>query len=335
MHANNREDIQEAGVGDIVAVVGLKNTTTGETLCSESDPIILERMTFPDPVIKVAVEATSKDNHKKMMEALIKLSAEDPSFRYSTDEASSQTIIEGIGELHLDIIIDRMKREFNVEATVGAPQVAFREAITKTIELSYTHKKQSGGTGQYAKIDVIFEPNAGGGFEFVNQVKGGNVPKEYLPGVIKGFESEMSGGIIAGFPMNDLKVTLKDGAYHDVDSSVLAFEIAARGAFREGIVKASPRLLEPMMRVEITTPEDYMGSVVGDLNSRRGNVEEFTDRGPNKVVRALVPLSEMFSYVSSLRGMSKGRANYSMELASYDPVPMAIQEKLKKGSKGE
>jgi len=330
MHSNNREEIKEARTGDIVAVVGLKETITGETLCADNGKIILEKMDFPDPVIKVAIEPKTKGDLEKMGMGLNKLAAEDPSFNYQRDEENNQTIIEGMGELHLEIIVDRLRREFKVECEVGAPQVNYRESITKAGEIRYTHKKQSGGSGQFADIQVKFEPlEAGSGFEFVSEIKGGVVPKEYIPGVQKGLESSMSTGVVAGFPLVDVRAVLFDGSYHDVDSSVLAFEIAARGAFREGIQKCRPKLLEPIMKVEVVTPEENMGDVIGDLNSRRGMVGEFTDKpGGMKVVKASVPLSEMFNYVSRLRGMTKGRAQYSMVLEKYDQVPDFIQKEI-------
>ena len=335
MHANSREEIPEARAGDIVALVGMKDTTTGETLCDPENPVILEKMDFPEPVIKIAVEPKSKGDQEKMANALYKLGQEDPSFRYSRDEQSGQTVIEGMGELHLDIIVDRMRREFNVECNVGAPQVAYREAITKKANIDYTHKKQSGGSGQYARIVVDFEPwtpaeddESSEGFQFVSEIKGGTVPKEYIPGVVKGIESETTRGPLAGFPVLGFKATLLDGAYHDVDSSVMAFEIAARAAFREGMVKAKARLSEPIMKVDVTTPEEHMGDVIGDINSRRGQVLEMSDRGNVKQVSALVPLSEMFQYVSTLRSISKGRAQYQMQLHSYDFVPPNLEREI-------
>eukprot|EP00188_Purpureofilum_apyrenoidigerum_P001968 Plantae.Rhodophyta-Purpureofilum_apyrenoidigerum.ctg21460.p1 GENE.Plantae.Rhodophyta-Purpureofilum_apyrenoidigerum.ctg21460~~Plantae.Rhodophyta-Purpureofilum_apyrenoidigerum.ctg21460.p1 ORF type:complete len:737 (+),score=173.44 Plantae.Rhodophyta-Purpureofilum_apyrenoidigerum.ctg21460:154-2211(+) len=339
MHANEREEIKSAKAGDIVALVGIKETITGETLCAPSHPIILERMEFPEPVIKVAVEPKSKADMEKMSTALIKLAQEDPSFRFSRDEESNQTIIEGMGELHLEIIVDRMKREFKVECDVGAPQVAYREAITRTSNVDYTHKKQSGGSGQFARVSLVFEPlsevNADNTFEFVSEIKGGSVPKEYIPGVQKGIESEMTSGVVAGFPLLGVRAKLVDGAYHDVDSSVLAFEIAARAAFKEGLRKAGPRLMEPLMKVEVVTPEEYMGDVLGDLNSRRGQVQNLGDRGVAKNIIALVPLSEMFQYVSNLRSLTKGRASYTMILDRYDFVPPNIEKEIseKFGSK--
>jgi elongation factor G len=337
MHANERTEIKSAVAGDIVALVGLKDTTTGETLCDPKKAVILEKMEFPEPVIKVAVEPKTKGDQQKMSEALVKLAAEDPSFRFSRDEETGQTIIEGMGELHLEIIVDRMKREFNVEATVGAPQVSYREAITQTAEIDYVHKKQSGGSGQYARIKLIFEPKVMSDeegsmdFEFINEIKGGSVPKEYIPGVAKGIESVLGQGVVAGFPVLGMKARLIDGAYHEVDSSVMAFEIAGRAATREGLRKAKARLMEPLMQVDVSTPEDYMGDILGDINSRRGLVGDLGERGNIKTISALVPLAEMFQYVSTLRSMSKGRANYSMKLANYDFVPPNIEEELKKG----
>lgn len=336
MHANERTEIKHAVAGDIVALVGLKDTTTGETLCDPDKVCILEKMEFPEPVIKVAVEPKTKGDQQKMSEALVRLAAEDPSFRFSRDEETGQTIIEGMGELHLEIIVDRMKREFGVEANVGAPQVSYREAITATAEIDYTHKKQSGGSGQYARIKIKFEPKdfeseGGMDFEFVSEVKGGNVPREYIPGVQKGVESVLGQGVIAGYPVLGMKATLLDGAYHEVDSSVMAFEIAGRAATREGLRKAKARLMEPLMQVDITTPEEYMGDILGDINSRRGLVGQLGERGNVKTISAMVPLANMFQYVSTLRSMSKGRANYSMKLANYDFVPPNIEEDLKKG----
>jgi elongation factor G len=330
MHANEREDIKTARTGDIVAIGGLKDTTTGDTLCDQSAPIILERMEFPDPVIKVAIEPKTKADIEKMSTGLIKLAQEDPSFHFTRDDETNQTIIEGMGELHLEIIVDRLKREFKVEANVGAPQVNYRESISKSASVKYTHKKQSGGSGQYAEVQIRFEPmEPGSGFEFTTDLKGGSVPKEYIPGVASGLEMMMGSGIIAGFPVVDVRCTLFDGAYHDVDSSVMAFELAAKGAFREGISKCAPKLLEPVMQVDVITPEESMGDVIGDLNSRRGAVNELGDKpGGLKTVKAFVPLAEMFNYVSKLRGMTKGRANYSMKLARYEPVPQTIQNAL-------
>ncbi|KAH7290951.1 hypothetical protein KP509_30G070700 [Ceratopteris richardii] len=330
MHANSREDVKAARTGDIVALAGLKDTITGETLSDPEKPVILERMDFPDPVIKVAIEPKTKADIDKMANGLIKLAQEDPSFHFSRDEESNQTVIEGMGELHLEIIVDRLKREFKVEANVGAPQVNYRESISRPVEVKYVHKKQSGGQGQFAEVVIKFEPlEAGSGYEFKSEIKGGVVPKEYIPGVMKGLEECMSNGVLAGFPVVDVRATLLDGSYHEVDSSVLAFQLAARGAFRDGISKASPKLLEPMMKVEVVTPEDHLGDVIGDLNSRRGQINSFGDKpGGLKVVDALVPLSEMFQYVSTLRGMTKGRASYTMQLAKFDIVPQHIQNEI-------
>merc|ERR1719326_2185844 len=334
MHANDRTEIKTAVAGDIIAVVGLKDTTTGETLCDKDEAVILEKMEFPEPVIKVAVEPKTKNDQQKMSEALIRLAAEDPSFRFSRDEETGQTIIEGMGELHLEIIVDRMKREFNVEANVGAPSVSYREAITVPAEVDYTHKKQSGGSGQYARVKVVFEPKdlseeeGGMDFEFAADIKGGSVPKEYVPGVQKGIESVLGSGVVAGYPVLGLKATLIDGAYHDVDSSVMAFEIAGRAATREGLRKAKARLMEPLMQVDVSTPEEYMGDILGDINSRRGMVGDLGERGNVKTVSAQVPLANMFQYVSTLRSMSKGRANYSMQLASYETVPPNVEKEI-------
>jgi len=330
MHANNREEIKTANAGDIVALVGLKDVTTGETLCDLNKPIVLEKMDFPDPVIEVAVEPKTKADHEKMGTALGRLAQEDPSFRVTTDHESGQTIIKGMGELHLEILVDRMKREFKVEANVGAPQVAYRETISNSYDVDYIHKKQSGGAGQFARVKIKFEPGeAGSGYEFINKIKGGNIPTELIPGVEKGLVAQQQTGVIAGFPCIDFKATLYDGAYHDVDSSVLAFEIASRAAFREGIAKASPVLLEPMMKVEVVTPEEYMGDVIGDLNSRRGQVQEMTTRGNANVVTAMVPLANMFGYVNNLRSLSQGRANYSMQFDHYEEVPSNVAEEVK------
>ncbi|HEY9344878.1 MAG TPA: elongation factor G, partial [Inquilinus sp.] len=330
MHANNREEIKEANAGDIVALVGLKNTTTGDTLCDPAKPIVLERMEFPEPVIEVAVEPKSKADQEKMSTALQRLAQEDPSFRVAVDAESGQTVIKGMGELHLEILVDRMKREFKVDANVGAPQVAYRETITQRAEIDYTHKKQTGGSGQYARIKLVFEPlPAGSGYQFESSVIGGTVPREYIPGVEKGLNSSKETGVIAGFPVIDFKATLIDGAYHDVDSSVLAFEIAARAAFREGLPKARPALLEPIMKVEVVTPEDYMGDVIGDLNSRRGQIQGMDSRGNAQVIAAMVPLANMFGYVNTLRSMSQGRAQYSMHFDHYDPVPQAIADEVR------
>ena len=330
MHANHREDIKEATSGDIVALCGLKNVTTGDTLSDQNDPIILERMEFPDPVIEVAVEPKTKVDQEKMGVALGRLAAEDPSFRVSSDNESGQTIIKGMGELHLDIIVDRMKREFKVEANVGAPQVAYRETITGEADIDYTHKKQSGGAGQFARVKMKINPGeVGKGLVFENKVVGGNIPREYIPGVEKGIQNAMTSGVVAGFPVTDVSVLLYDGAYHDVDSSVMAFELAGRAAFREGLQKANPKLLEPVMRVEVVTPEDFVGDVIGDLNSRRGQVQGMEPQGVATLVRALVPLGTMFGYVNNLRSLTQGRANYSMFFEKYDQVPEMIAEEVK------
>ncbi len=331
MHANSREDIEEAFAGDIVALAGLKETTTGDTLCDPLKPVILERMEFPEPVIQIAIEPKTKGDQEKMGQALYRLAAEDPSFRVKTDEESGQTIIAGMGELHLDIIVDRMRREFKVEANVGAPQVAYRETITRTHEQDYTHKKQTGGTGQFARVKIRFEPNAEGEeFKFESTIVGGSVPKEYVPGVEKGLQSKMSSGPFAGFPMIGVKATLVDGAFHDVDSSVLAFEIASRACFQEAAPKLGVQLLEPIMKVEVVTPEDYVGNVIGDLNSRRGQIQGQETRGVAVVVNAMVPLANMFKYVDNLRSMSQGRAQYTMQFDHYDPVPTAVAQEVQK-----
>ena len=330
MHANNREEIKVAHSGDVIALVGLKKVTTGETLCDINNPIILEKMDFPDPVIEVAVEPKTKIDHEKMGTALGRLAQEDPSFRVTTDEESGQTIIKGMGELHLEILVDRMKREFKVEANVGAPQVAYRETISKLSDVDYIHKKQSGGAGQFARVKIRFEPgDPGSGYEFINQIKGGNVPTEFIPGVRKGLIVQQQTGVIAGYPCIDFKATLYDGAFHDVDSSVLAFEIAARAAFREGMAKAEPVLLEPLMKVEVVTPEGYMGDVIGDLNSRRGQIQEMNTRGNANVIDAMVPLANMFGYVNNLRSLTQGRANYSMQFDHYEEVPTNVAEEVK------
>jgi len=331
MHANNREDVKEARAGDIVALAGLKNTTTGDTLCDPEHLVILERMEFPKPVIEVAVEPKTAADQEKMGMALSRLSAEDPSLHVCSDPETGQTILKGMGELHLEIIVDRMKREFKVEANIGAPQVAYRETITKRAEVEYTHKKQTGGAGQFAKIKMIFEPSeVGEGFVFDSKVVGGNVPKEYIPGVEKGLEQAKETGVLAGFPMIDFKATLIDGAYHDVDSSVMAFEIAARTLFREGIPKCGPKLLEPIMKVEVVTPEEYMGDIIGDLNSRRGNINGMERRANAQVITAMVPLATMFGYVNSLRSMSQGRSQYSMQFSHYDQVPQQAADEIMK-----
>ncbi|MEC7123887.1 MAG: elongation factor G [Pseudomonadota bacterium] len=330
MHSNSREEIKEAHAGDIVALVGLKGTTTGDTLCTPLKPVILERMEFPDPVIEVAVEPKTKGDQEKLGVALARLAAEDPSFRVSSDEESGQTVIKGMGELHLEIIVDRMKREFKVDANVGAPQVAYRETISKPTDIDYTHKKQTGGSGQFARIKLTFQPQEPGeGYVFENTVVGGSVPKEYVPGVEKGLLDAQASGVLAGFPVIDFKVTLTDGASHDVDSSVMAFEIAARAAFKEAVQKAGPRLLEPVMRVEVVTPEDYMGDIIGDLNSRRGNVSGMDQRGNARVINAMVPLANMFGYVNNLRSMSQGRAQYTMHFDHYAQVPQAVADEVR------
>ena len=329
MHSNNREEIDEAFAGDIVALAGMKETTTGDTLCDPLKSVVLETMSFPNPVIEIAVEPKSKNDQEKMSTGLARLAAEDPSFQVSTDIESGQTIMKGMGELHLDILIDRLKREFKVEANIGAPQVAYRETITREVEVDYTHKKQSGGSGQFARVKMTFSPNPDKDFEFLNSIKGGNIPTEYIPGVEKGLIQAKDAGIIAGFPAIDFKVNLYDGAYHDVDSSVMAFEIAARAAFREGMAKASPVLLEPIMKVECVTPEEYMGDIIGDLNSRRGQVNGMDSRGNAQVINAMVPLANMFGYVNNLRSMSQGRAQYTMIFDHYDQVPQAVADEVK------
>jgi len=328
MHANSREDIKETRAGDIVAIAGLKDVTTGDTLCDPSNAVVLERMEFPDPVIEVAVEPMTKGDQEKMGQALNRLAQEDPSFRVTTDNESGQTIIKGMGELHLDIIVDRMKREFKVQANVGAPQVAYRETITKSVEVDYIHKKQTGGSGQFARVKISFEPSKGEGYAFDSKIVGGNVPKEYIPGVQKGLMSAKETGVLVGFPVIDFTARLLDGAYHDVDSSVMAFEIAARAAFREGMKKAAPALLEPVMRVEVVTPDEYMGDIIGDLNSRRGNVSGMDQRGNARVITALVPLANMFGYVNTLRSMSQGRAQFTMHFEQYEQVPQAVADEV-------
>lgn len=332
MHSAEREEIKEASAGDIVALVGLKDTTTGDTLCANDSQVILERMEFPEPVIEVAVEPKTKADQEKMGIALARLAAEDPSFRVTTDHETGQTVIAGMGELHLDILVDRMKREFKVEANVGAPQVAYRESFGNEVEIDYTHKKQSGGSGQYARVKIRFTPmdsNAETNFEFKSSIVGGNVPKEYVPGVEKGLSTSMETGSIAGFPVVGVRAELFDGAYHDVDSSVLAFEIAARAAFREGMKQSKPKLLEPIMKVEVVTPEDYMGDIIGDLNSRRGQVSSMDQRGIARVVNADVPLANMFGYVNNLRSLSQGRAQFTMQFDHYAEVPNNVAEEIK------
>jgi len=329
MHANNREDIKEAYAGDIVALAGLKDVRTGDTLCDAQKPVILEKMEFPEPVIEIAIEPKSKADQEKLGVALAKLVAEDPSFRVTTDQESGQTILKGMGELHLDIKVDILKRTYKVEANIGAPQVAYREKLSKSVIVDHTHKKQTGGSGQFARVKIIAAPlPPAAGFEFVNEVVGGTVPKEYTPGVEKGLESVLGSGVLAGFPVVDLKVTLVDGAYHDVDSSALAFEICARAALREALQKGSPVLLEPVMKVEVVTPEEYTGSVIGDLNSRRGQIQGQDMRGNANVVNAMVPLANMFGYVSNLRSMSQGRATFTMQFDHYEQVPSAVAAEI-------
>jgi elongation factor G len=330
MHANDREDIQVAYAGDIVALAGLKDTTTGDTLCSQAAPIILERMEFPDPVIEVAVEPKTKADQEKMGVALNRLAREDPSFRVTSDHESGQTIIKGMGELHLEILVDRMKREFKVEANVGAPQVAYREYLAKKVDIDYTHKKQSGGSGQFGRVKFTVEPGErGSGIIFNDEIKGGNIPKEYIPSVEKGMRETAATGSLIGFPIIDFTITLYDGAYHDVDSSALAFEICARGAMREAAQKSGIKLLEPIMKVEVITPEDYLGDVIGDMNSRRGQIQGTDTRGNAQAVEALVPLANMFGYVNQLRSFTQGRAQYSMQFSHYDEVPANVAEEVK------
>jgi elongation factor G len=331
MHANNREDIKEAYAGDIVALAGLKEVRTGDTLCDPKAPVILEKMEFPDPVIEIAIEPKSKADQEKLGVALAKLAAEDPSFRVSTDQESGQTILKGMGELHLDIKVDILKRTYKVDANIGAPQVAFREKLTRPAEVDYVHKKQTGGAGQFARVKIIAEPaEPGTAFEFENEIVGGAVPKEYIPGVEKGLESVLNTGVLAGFPVVDLKVRLIDGAYHDVDSSALAFEIASRAALREALQKGKPILLEPIMKVEVVTPEDYTGSVIGDLNSRRGQIQGQDMRGNANVINAMVPLMNMFGYVNNLRSMSQGRATFTMQFDHYAELPANVSAEVQK-----
>ena len=330
MHANHREDIKEARAGDIVALCGLKNTTTGDTLCDAAAPVVLEKIEFPDPVIEVAVEPKTKADQERIASALGRLAMEDPSFKVSVDGESGQTIIKGMGELHLDIIVDRLKREFQVGANVGAPQVAYRETIGRHSEVDYTHRKQTGGSGQFARLKLRIEPGrAGSGLAFESLVVGGNVPREYLPAVEKGVASAMQGGVVAGYPMIDIAATLLDGAHHEVDSSALAFEIAARAAMREAMAGAAPRLLEPMMRVEVVTPQNFMGDVIGDINSRRGQVQGMEPRGPAMTVTAMVPLAAMFGYVNALRSITQGRGQFSMFFDRYEPVPRMVADDLR------
>jgi len=330
MHANDRKDIEEAFAGDIVALAGMKETTTGDTLCAEKAPIVLERMEFPEPVIELSVEPKTKADQEKMGVALNRLSAEDPSFRVSTDHESGQTIIKGMGELHLDIIVDRMRREFKVEANVGAPQVAYREYLAKAVDVDYTHKKQSGGTGQFGRVKIKVTPGErGAGITFKDEIKGGNIPKEYIPAIEKGMRETAASGSLVGFPIIDFDIVLYDGAYHDVDSSALAFEIAGRGAMREVAQKAGIKLLEPIMKVEVVTPEEYLGDVIGDMNSRRGQIQGTDSRGNAQVVESMVPLANMFGYVNQLRSFTQGRANYSMFFSHYDEVPANVAAEVK------
>ena len=330
MHSNNREDIEEAFAGDIVALAGMKDTTTGDTLCDPAKPIILERMEFPEPVIELSVEPKTKADQEKMGIALNRLAAEDPSFRVSTDHESGQTIIKGMGELHLDILVDRMKREFKVEANVGAPQVAYRESLAKEVEVDYTHKKQSGGSGQFGRVKVVVTPGERGqGVLFEDQIKGGNIPREYIPAIEKGFREQADSGHLVGFPIIDFSIKLVDGAYHDVDSSAIAFEICGRGAMREVASKSGIKLLEPIMKVEVVTPEDYLGDVIGDLNSRRGQIQGTDSRGNAQAVEAFVPLANMFGYVNELRSFTQGRAQYTMQFSHYDEVPANVAAEVK------
>lgn len=338
MHANKREEIDATGAGDIVAVMGLKDTTTGDTLCDSGNPVVLESMTFPEPVISVAIEPKTKSDQEKLGTAIQRLAEEDPTFRVSTNEETGQTIIEGMGELHLEVLVDRMKREFKVDANVGKPQVAYRETLTKPVaKVEYTHKKQTGGSGQFGRVIIAVEPNneEGGGYLFENKVTGGRIPREYIPSVDAGCQEAMENGVLAGYPMVDVKVTLLDGAYHDVDSSELAFKIAGSMAFKDAANRAKPALLEPMMAVEVTTPEDFMGDVIGDLNSRRGQVQAMEERSGARVVTALVPLSEMFGYVGDLRSRTQGRASYSMQFDSYAQVPQAVATEIIAKARGE
>jgi elongation factor G len=331
MHANNREDIKEAYAGDIVALAGLKEVRTGDTLCDPNKPVILEKMEFPEPVIEIAIEPKSKADQEKLGVALHKLAAEDPSFRVSTDFESGQTILKGMGELHLDIKVDILRRTYKVDANIGAPQVAYRERIGRQVEVDYTHKKQTGGTGQFARVKLIVGPGEpGSGFAFESKIVGGNVPKEFIPGVEKGLNSVLGAGVVAGFPVVDLKVELIDGAYHEVDSSALAFEIASRAALREALQKGHSVLLEPIMKVEVVTPEEYTGSVIGDLNSRRGQILGQDMRGNANVVNAMVPLANMFGYVSQLRSFSQGRASFTMQFDHYEQVPSAVAAEVQK-----
>ena len=329
MHANRREDVKEAHAGDIIALAGMRTTTTGDTLCDPGNPVILERIEFPEPVIEVAVEPRTKADQEKMSQALSRLASEDPSFRVASDPESGQTVIAGMGELHLEVLVDRMKREFKVDANVGAPQVAYRETIANRVETDYTHRKQTGGAGQFARVKVVFEPlESGSGYQFENAVRGGAVPKEFVPGVEKGLRDSRQSGVLAGFPVIDFKAILVDGQAHEVDSSSLAFEIASRSAFREGMLSANPVLLEPVMKVEVVTPEEYMGDVIGDLNSRRGQVSGMDARGNSRVITAMVPLATMFGYVNGLRSMTQGRATFTMHFGSYAPVPQEAAQEM-------
>ena len=330
MHANSREDVKEARAGDIIALAGLKSTTTGDTLCAINSQVVLERMDFPDPVIEVAVEPKTKVDQEKMGLALARLAAEDPSFRVKSDEESGQTVIAGMGELHLDILVDRMKREFKVECNVGAPQVAYRESFARSVNVDYTHKKQSGGSGQFGRVKMTVTPGErGSGVIFSDSIKGGNIPKEYIPGIEKGINDIATAGVLIGFPIIDFSVEVTDGAYHDVDSSVLAFEIAGRGALREAAAQAGIKLLEPIMKVEVVTPDEYMGDCIGDLNKRRGQIQGSETRGPNTVINAMVPLANMFGYVNELRSFSQGRAQFSMQFDHYNGVPQAVADEIK------
>jgi len=329
MHANAREDIKEAYAGDIVALAGLKEVRTGDTLCDPQKPVVLEQMEFPDPVIEIAIEPKSKADQEKLGVALAKLAAEDPSFRVSTDPESGQTILKGMGELHLDVKVDILKRSYKVDANIGAPQVAYRETITRPANVDYLHRKQTGGSGQFAQVKIAAEPNAPGkGYVFENKIVGGAIPKEFIPGVEKGLESVLGSGVLAGFPVVDLKVTLIDGRYHDVDSSALAFEIAARSALREALQKGGSVLLEPIMKVEVVTPEEYTGSVIGDLNSRRGHIQGQDMRGNANVINAMVPLANMFGYVNTLRSMTQGRATFTMQFDHYEQVPSNVAQEV-------
>ncbi|NEE00259.1 elongation factor G [Phytoactinopolyspora halotolerans] len=339
MHANKREEIEKASAGQIVAVMGLKNTTTGDTLSDSQNPVILESMKFPAPVIHVAIEPKTKSDQDKLSTAIQRLAEEDPTFQVRTDEETGQTVISGMGELHLEVLVDRMKREFKVEANVGKPQVAYRETIRRKVEkIEYTHKKQTGGSGQFGRVIIDIEPTGGegdGGYEFVNNITGGRIPREYIPAVDEGCQEAMEFGVVAGYPLVDVKVTLQDGAYHDVDSSELAFKIAGSMAFKEAARRADPVLLEPMFAVEVSTPEEYMGDVIGDINSRRGQVQAMEERAGQRVIKALVPLSEMFGYVGDLRSKTQGRANYSMQFDSYAEVPKNVAEEIIKKARGE